>query len=269
MSILRILYKEYIPYIDEGDIKEQNTVTLQNARHPENTAQVPILACTQEPPLLREEYENYALVQFMPLSVWEKISGQIGNTEADIYIRILSGTEKTAGAFNELETDILQILNGKYQAEGENRIQEKLSDDQIRKGFMMILGAFCGLLAMIGIANVFSNTSGFLLQRKREFARYMSIGMTPESMRKMFLIEVLVIAGRPVLITLPLTALSALFMIRASYLDPVEFLEKAPVLPVAGFILAIFGFVGLAYYMGGRKILRCNLSDILRNDTMV
>ena len=51
----------------------------------------------------------------------------------------------------------------------------------------------------------------------------MSIGMTPEGMRKMFRIEALVIAGRPVLITLPITVLFVWFMITASYLNPIEF----------------------------------------------
>lgn len=67
----------------------------------------------------------------------------------------------------------------------ENRIQEKVIDDNMRNGFVLILGAFCALLAIIGIANVFSNTLGFLRQRKREFAQYMSVGMTQEGMRKL------------------------------------------------------------------------------------
>ena len=133
---------------------------------------------------------------------------------------------------------------------------------------MLIVGAICFLLALIGIANVFSNTLGFLHQRRREFARYLSIGMTPVGMRKMFCIEALVIAGRPLLITLPITVISVSLMITASYLDPAEFLANVPVMPVILFILAIFGFVSLAYYMGGKKIVRDNLSDALRNDSI-
>lgn len=32
--------------------------------------------------------------------------------------------------------------------------------------------------------------------------------------------------------------------------------------------IAIFGFVALAYYIGGKRILKCNLADALRNDSM-
>ena len=149
-----------------------------------------------------------------------------------------------------------------------NRIQEKIDNNAMLNGYKLIIGALCVLLALIGIANVFSNTLGFVRQRKREFARYMSIGMTPEGMRKMFCVEALVIAGRPVLITLPVTAVFVWLMIRASYLNPMEFWSAAPIVPVALFIAVLFGFVGLAYYLGGRQILKCDLVEVLQSDYM-
>lgn len=257
-------YKEYVPFMKE----EQKTITLQNTIQAENSVEVPVLAFTQKTPLLREEYADYALVQLIPLSVWKEIAGQIGNAETDIYIRVLAEDGITLMELNKLEAELVQAVGHKYRVESENRIQEKVSDESMRKGAMLILGAFCALLAVIGIANVFSNTLGFLRQRKREFAQYMSVGMTPESMRKMFCIEVLVIAGRPLLITLPLTVLFAGFMITASYLNPMEFIVKIPIVPIAIFILAIFGFVALAYYIGGKRMLNCNLADALRNDSV-
>ena len=257
-------YKEYVPFMKE----EQKTITLQNTIQAENSVEVPVLAFTQEAPLLREEYADYALVQLIPLSVWKEIAGQIGNAETDIYIRVLAEDGITLMELNKLEAELVQAVGNKYRVESENRIREKVSDESMRKGAMLILGAFCALLAVIGIANVFSNTLGFLRQRKREFAQYMSVGMTPESMRKMFCIEALVIAGRPLLITLPLTVLFTGFMITASYLNPMEFIVKIPIVPIAIFILAIFGFVALAYYIGGKRMLNCNLADALRNDSV-
>ena len=121
---------------------------------------------------------------------------------------------------------------------------------------------------VIGIANVFSNTLGFLTQRKREFAQYMSVGMTPAGIRKMFFVEALVIAGRPLLITLPLTVAFVQFAAAASHLNPSEFWAEAPIIPILIFCLAIFVFVALAYYIGGKRLLRCNLSEALRNDTI-
>lgn len=134
------------------------------------------------------------------------------------------------------------------------------------RGYMLVTGALCGLLALIGIANVFSNTLGFLRQRKREFARYESVGMTPAGLRKMFFVEALVTAGRPVAITVPLTVVFVGLMIWASSLELSEFLAEAPVLPVVIFMLAIFGFVALAYYIGGKKVMKCSLAEALRDD---
>ncbi|MDO4340336.1 MAG: ABC transporter permease [Eubacteriales bacterium] len=256
-------YKEYVPFIKE----EPDAILLQNAGQGENPVELPVLGFTQEAPVLREEYANYTLVQFIPLSMWKKIAGQIGNAEADTYIRVLAKDGITLTELNALEKDIVQFMSREYTLESENRIREKVSDENMQKGAMWILGAFCVLLAVIGIANVFSNTLGFLRQRKREFAQYMSVGMTPESMRKMFCIEALVIAGRPLLITLPLTVLSVGFMITASYLNPMEFLTKLPIVPILIFILAIFGFVALAYYIGGKRMLNCSMADALRNDS--
>ncbi|MDO4513433.1 MAG: hypothetical protein Q4B72_05295 [Lachnospiraceae bacterium] len=58
-------------------------------------------------------------------------------------------------------------------------------------------------------------------------------------------------------------------MITASYLNPREFLAKVPMIPIVLFMLAIFGFVALAYYIGGRKIMHCSLVEALRSDYMI
>ena len=170
---------------------------------------------------------------------------------------------------NVVEAELTDTFGQKYTLEIENRVQEKIDNDTMINGYQLVIGALCALLAVIGIANVFSNTLGFIRQRKREFARYMSVGMSPESMRKMFTIEALVIAGKPILITLPITILFAGFMITASFLNPAEFLAVAPILPILLFVVTIFVFVALAYYFGGKQILKCNLVEALQNDYMV
>ena len=43
-------------------------------------------------PMLREEYENYALVHVIPLTMWNKTLEQVCEMESDSYIRILSNT---------------------------------------------------------------------------------------------------------------------------------------------------------------------------------
>ena len=258
-------YRKYVPFLSGN----QDTITLQNQKDAAAAVALPVLGFTQEPPVLREEYDHYALVQFMSLSTWKQIQETIGNADPDTYIRILSEKERTLTELSVIERELTNILGHNISFEVENRVQEKIDNDAMLNGYKLVVGALCVLLAFIGIANVFSNTLGFIGQRKREFARYMSIGMTPKGMRKMFWIEAFVIAGRPVLITLPVTAVFVWLMITASYLNPMEFWTAAPLVPILLFIAALFGFVGLAYYLGGRQILKCDLTEALRSDFMI
>ncbi len=254
-------YKKYVPFVRKDN---QATVLYKNG----NSTEIPVLSYTQEVPVLREEYENYSLVHFIPLTMWNRTLGEVCEAESDSYIRILSTEAVTASLsdLDSLEKEAVQLVR-EYKTESENRIRERLSNSHLIFGMRVIFGAFCVLLAIIGIANVFSNTLGFLRQRKREFARYMSIGLTPQEMRKMFCIEAFVTAGKPLLITFPLTMLFVQFAVTASYLDPMEFWAEAPILPVLIFAAAIVLFVALAYYIGGKRLLKCNLNETLRNES--
>lgn len=236
------------------------------------TAEVPVLSYTDQVPVLREEYatENYyELVHFVPVSLWREIKGQIGGAEPDCYIRILGGENVTLEELSGIQSEVDALLGEHYVTESENRIQEYETNDEQIRGMQMILGGFCGLLALIGISNVFSNTLGFVRQRRREFARYMSVGMTPGEMRKMFVVEALVIAGRPVLITASIAALMVWYMLRISYLAPGEFFAEEPLTPIALFVLAIFAAVALAYALGWRGVRKIDLAEALRDDTML
>lgn len=258
-------YKEYVPFVKE----DNQTTTLYNINRNDQSIKIPVLSYTQTVPMLREEYKNYTLVHFISLTMWKETLEQIGEAESDSYIRIFSNENASLADLNSLEKEIVQLVSREYKIESENRVQERISNDRLIYGMKVILGAFCVLLAIIGIANVFSNTLGFLRQRKREFAQYMSIGLTPQEMKKMFCIEAFVIAGRPLLITLPLTVLFVQFAVTASYLDGAVFWSEAPIVPIIIFAVAIVGFVALAYYIGGKRILQCDLNEILRNDALV
>lgn len=174
-----------------------------------------------------------------------------------------------AEELDALQEQVDNLIAGNYKIESENRIQETETNDKEIQGMMTIFGGFCVLLAVIGIGNVFSNTLGFVRQRKREFARYLSVGMTQGEMKKMFCVEALTIAGRPIIITLPLATLTVGFMLKMSYMEAGTFLAEAPFVPIVIFMLTIWGTVAFAYYLGWRNIRKINLSEVLRDDTMM
>lgn len=259
---------DYYPYLEETI----NTTVLQQSEEEKMSAEIPVISYTQEVPALREEYgttDYYELVHFLPASLWEQLKDTIKGVEEDSYIRVLAREGVTLEELKDLEKEVTGLIGNAYEIESENRIQDKIANDKMVDGMMLVLGGFCVLFAIIGIGNVFSNTLGFVRQRRREFARYMSVGLTPGGIKKMFCIEALVIAGRPVLVTLPLTVVLVAAMLKASYLEPMIFIKEAPFMPVIVFLLAIIGFVALAYYLGGRKILRHQLADALLDDTMI
>lgn len=261
-------HPQYVPYIKE----RKATSVLGQSGNEEMTAEIPVLSYTEEVPILREEYarlDYYELVHFVSVSLWKEIKGQIGGIEEDTNICILGREHVTLEELNALQREIQQIAAGNYTVESENRIQEQEANDNQIQGMMAIFGGFCVLLAIIGIGNVFSNTLGFMRQRKREFARYMSVGVTLKEIRKMLCIEALVIAGRPILFTLPLAVIAVGYLLKTSYLEVGEFLAEAPLFPIVIFMLAILGTVSLAYYLGWRNVRKINLAEVLRDDTMI
>ena len=265
-------HPEYMPYVKAHNTEENETSVLRQLGNEEAAVEVPVLSYTAEVPVLREEYatlDYYELVHFMPVSLWKEVGEQIGNAEEDAYIRVLAVENATLNTLNPLQTEITQLVSQKYTVISENRIQEYDTNSKQLQGMTAILGAFCALLAIIGIGNVFSNTLGFVRQRKREFARYMSVGLTPEEIRKMFCIEALIIAGRPVMITLPLAVIAVWYMLRLSYLEVGEFMAEAPLAPIAVFVFIVLISVLSAYYLGWRSVRKISLAEVLRDDTMM
>ena len=261
-------HPEYFPYIKE----QKTTSVLKQTGNESMMAEIPVLSYTEKVPMLREEYaksDYYELVHFIPMSLWKEVKGQIAGCGEDSYICVLGKENVTLEELNTLQDSMEQVMGTEYILESENRIQEQEANDTQIRGMMAIFGGFCALLAIIGIGNVFSNALGFVRQRKREFARYMSVGVTPVEIRKMFCIEALVIAGRPILLTLPLAVLIVWFLLKSSYVEIGVFLADASLAPIVIFMLAILGNVILAYYLGWRNVRKINLADALRDDTML
>ena len=257
--------RSYLPFVNE----ELSSVTLESENGQELS--LPLLSLSSQTPLLREEYPDYSLVLFLPVSLWNSLTAEnkaVFSMENDMLVRILAKENPSLTELAETEKALLSVLSGEAEAVTENRIQEKILSDKMIRGYLLLVGGFCTLLAAVGIANIFSNTLSFLRLRKREFARYMSIGMEPRQMKKMFLIEALFLAGRPLLFALPFTAAFAVFAVSASHLEIGRFLKALPAAPFVSFSVAVLAFVFLAYYLGGRSILRCDLTESLRDDSL-
>lgn len=265
-------HPEYVPYVNAPDGGESAMSVLRQQGDIAMAAEIPVLAYTEKVPALREEYatlDHYELVHFIPVSLWKEIKGQIGGMAEDLHICVLGGENVTSEELDALQNRIDELLGQTYRTESENRIREYETNGRQIQGMRVIFGGFCVLLAAIGIGEVFTNTVGFVRQRKREFARYMSVGMTPGEIRKMFCIEALALAGRPVLITVPPAVIAVGYMLKMSYLGAGEFFAEAPLVPIFIFMLVIWACVALAYRLGWRSLGKICLAEVLRDDTMM
>lgn len=148
----------------------------------------------------------------------------------------------------------------RYAAEMEN---EKL----LETGYTLFVGGMSGLLACIGVANVFANTLGSVQMRKREFARYRSLGFTDRGMWKIVMTEGCLTALRPILFCLPVNLCFVVWGVSYAPITWKDYLAAAPILPFGLFAGAVMTAVGSASFLAGRKILRADLLEGLKDDT--
>jgi len=151
----------------------------------------------------------------------------------------------------------------------EGRVQELADEMQIQQGLRMIIYLFAGILTCIGLANIFASTLGQIHQRKREFARYFAVGLTPEGAAKILAWEAAIVAFRPILLTIVVNVPLMALMLDAGGITAADFIAKRlPLIPAIALFAAVIGFVALAYYLGGRKICNMNLAEIMKDDTL-
>ena len=70
--------------------------------------------------------------------------------------------------------------------------------------FLLLGGALCAIVSVVGILNFFNAILTGILARKREFAMLQAVGMTGKQLKKMLMEEGLIYAGTTVLISLVL-----------------------------------------------------------------
>ncbi|WP_294151482.1 ABC transporter permease [uncultured Clostridium sp.] len=221
-------------------------------------------AFAEKGPDLREDFEDFSLVQIVPESIYQKKLAAVF-PDGGMYFKIRTVSEEKLKAAEE---KLAGLLQGKYEYQLENRRTEEAFEEKVRDGYKVLVGTLCGLLAFVGIVNVFANTIGGVYMRRREFARYLSVGFTPGGLAKILAMESCITALKPILISLPFQIMFVIYAVNASKLRYSDYLPVMPLIPMAAFAGAVFLSVGAAYYMAGRKITGLNIVEGLKDDTM-
>ena len=246
--------RQYVPFLNDD-----NEVLLDL-----EGITIPVAGFANELPVLRESLEQYALSLVMSESYYDSLSFNLDADETFYTIKVEDGDR-----YDVVKEELQKLLLVYPDYVFEGRIEEREKELEIQKGLRMIIYAFTGLLTCIGLANIFASTLGQIHQRKREFARYFAVGLTTKGAAKILAWEAVIVALRPIFFTILINIPLMAIMLNAGGITAQEFIaERLPLIPIIALFMAVIGFVGLAYYLGGRKICNMNLVDVMKDDTL-
>lgn len=247
--------RQYVPFLNNG-----KKITLNI-----NGTDIPVSGFSEALPVLREELTQYALTLVMSESYYATLGF---NLTADETIYTVKMTDESKNDVVEEKLQGLLTTYPDYAFEG--RVQELADEMQIQKGLRMIIYLFTGILTCIGLANIFASTLGQIHQRKREFARYFAVGLTPKGAAKVLAWEAAIVALRPILLTIVVNIPLMALMLNAGGITAGDFIAKRlPLIPALLLFAAVIGFVALAYCLGGKKICNMNLVEAIKDDTLM
>ncbi|MGN0159932.1 MAG: ABC transporter permease [Lachnospiraceae bacterium] len=247
--------RQYVPFLNEG----KEIVLNINGRD------VPVSAFADDLPVLREELTQHALTLVMSESYYATLDFNL-ITEATIYTVKMTDESKN----DVVEERLLGLLDAYPDYAFEGRVQELADEMQVQQGLRGIIYLFTVILTCIGLANIFASTLGQIHQRKREFARYFAIGLTPKGAAMILAWEAAIIALRPILLTIVINIPLMAWMLDAGGIAAGDFITKRlPLVPALLLFAAVIVFVALAYYWGGKKICNMNLVEAIKDDTLM
>lgn len=258
------MHREYIPFVKEGG--GELYVEPSSGEQPGRASILSYDACATMLPQIREELEQKALNIVMSESAYAASAGTFSGKNYNILLEeSIRENEQKAGAVEESVSTL--VPDEDYTLEG--RIREETSDAAARKGLRIVMGVLAGLLACVGIAGVLSATLGQLYQRRKEFARYLSVGVSPGDMKKMLFLEGFFIIGRPLLLAVLLDIPAAALLLWMSPPTLEQYLAHLPLVPMLLFICFGAVIVLVAYAAAAKRITSGDMVEILRDETMM
>ena len=171
----------------------------------------------------------------------------------DLFYNVLTGSaESEARVADELTErfagrDDIEVLSLRAEVE---------RDASVRAGLRLFVGVLAGVLACVGIADVFASVLGRIPARRREVSQLLAAGIARRQVSRMFTAESVLIVARPLAWTLVLNVVISILAVAASPVEPAAFLANMPAVPVVAFVLVCWLLVRLAYALGERAVFR-------------
>lgn len=122
---------------------------------------------------------------------------------------------------------------------------------------------FVAILMLIGFTNVISTLSANVLMRAREFAVFISIGMTGRDLRKMLYLEGILCVKKALFIGIPVS-IAATYLINYPIKKMYPIPYELPVLSMAAYAMAVMIVTVVITGMASRKIQRKSIIETIR-----
>lgn len=132
----------------------------------------------------------------------------------------------------------------------------------------LVIAFLTAFLAVIGLSNVWASISGNLRQRRREFAMLRSVGLSPRQLWNLLLLEGLTLGLKPLLYSLPVQIIVLGAFLTITEISVLEYLPYAPYGILLGYTCLILLAIVGAYIIGGQKLQKENIIDMIRDDTL-
>ena len=171
----------------------------------------------------------------------------------DLFYNVLTDS---AASEARVADELARRFAGRDDVEVLSLRAEAARDASVRAGLRLFVDVLAGVLACVGIADVFASVLGRIPARRREMSQLLAAGIDRRQASRMFTAESVLIIARPLAWALALNVVIAVLAIAASPVEPLVFLASMPVAPVALFVLVCWLLVRLAYALGERAVFR-------------
>lgn len=122
---------------------------------------------------------------------------------------------------------------------------------------------FVGILMLIGFTNVISTLSANVLMRAREFAVYVSIGMTERDLRRMLYLEGILCVLKAVLIGVPVS-IAATYLINYPIKKMYPIPYELPAASIGGYVLVVLLVTVVITGLASRKLRKKSIIEMIR-----
>ncbi|MCA0712982.1 FtsX-like permease family protein, partial [Clostridioides difficile] len=263
-------------YIDYLNLSIGDNIKLNEKVYDEDkgdyTYNMKVGAITSTLPKIVDTSSKYTLMQIVPMSMVQEISknyDEVSRLRSNRLIGVfkVNNREDIPRVREKLES----IYNKDYGS-GDYSIEDVLESEKQKasgiKTMNLIVGFITGLLAMIGLSNVLATVSGNIRSRRQEFAMLRSVGLSPEGIKKMLILEGLFLGITPLLLSIPVQIGIVYAFLRINEIYFIEYLPFAPISTIIGFTILIL-FIVIASYMTGYKQLKNeNIVESIKNETI-